>query len=65
MDTEGDLECTCDVGPFATCPVCLARQARAVKELDEEIARARHRSKERRDYRKLKPSMLDLWNVGR
>ena len=20
MDDEGDLECTCDIGPFATCP---------------------------------------------
>ena len=24
MNTEGDLECTCDVGPFATCPLCRA-----------------------------------------
>ena len=22
MNTEGDLECTCDIGVFATCPVC-------------------------------------------
>jgi len=29
MDTEGDLYCTCDVGPFATCPVCRARSARS------------------------------------
>ena len=25
MNTEGDLECTCDIGPFASCPVCRAR----------------------------------------
>lgn len=24
MNTEGDEECTCDVGPFANCYVCAA-----------------------------------------
>jgi len=24
-DLEGDLECTCDIGPFASCPVCRTR----------------------------------------
>jgi hypothetical protein len=32
MDTEGDLECTCDVGPFATCPACRARTLEVRKE---------------------------------
>ena len=27
MNTEGDIECTCDIGPFATCPACEARRA--------------------------------------
>ncbi len=22
MNHDGDLECTCDIGPFASCPVC-------------------------------------------
>ena len=22
METESDLECTCDIGPFSSCPAC-------------------------------------------
>lgn len=27
MNEDHDLECTCDVGPFTSCPVCRARQS--------------------------------------
>ena len=27
MDDKGDLYCTCDVGPFATCKVCSLKAA--------------------------------------
>ena len=26
MNNEGDLYCTCDVGPFASCPMCVERE---------------------------------------
>jgi hypothetical protein len=31
MNTDGDIECTCDVGIFATCPVCEAQRSRDMR----------------------------------
>ena len=63
MDDEGDLECTCDVGPFAACPLHPQTTRLSPGWLDKE-------RKEREYFRKQQaktrgPSMLEMWNYAR
>ena len=33
MNTDGDIECTCEVGIFATCPACEAQRSRDIERM--------------------------------
>jgi hypothetical protein len=67
MNHDADDECTCDVGPFATCPVCAEVKIRSDRyeqqARDDEARRERERLKRVREQYTLTP--LDIWNYAK
>ncbi len=67
MNLEEDDECTCDIGPFATCPACerarISTKTAADIAEDERISKYWQRKKNREDAAKLTP--MDYYNYGK
>jgi len=48
---DDDIECTCDVGPFASCPACGASRAREIESRAEYRRKFGEQKQERKPFK--------------